>query len=140
MEWISRSPDETQEKGRQLLAQFPEVRFICLQGPLGSGKTCFTKGIGESLEIESKKIKSPTFTTLFEHQGLKKLIHCDFYRQEEVGAFCRDWWQELLEDDNAIIVVEWPEKIQPHLPKKRLEIEFYALGENDRKLDIRLFQ
>lgn len=139
MEWISHSPDETQEIGRQLLTHFPDAKLICLQGPLGSGKTCFTKGVGESLHIESKNVKSPTFTTLFEHQGKKRLIHCDFYRQEEVGAFSSEWWREILEEENAIVVVEWAEKIQQHLPQERIEIAFTLLSENERKLHIRLY-
>jgi tRNA threonylcarbamoyladenosine biosynthesis protein TsaE len=134
MKWTSTSPEETQELGRKLLKQFPKARVICLKGPLGSGKTCFTKGIGESLNIQKNQIKSPTFTTLLEHYGNLKLLHLDFYRHEKVEDLSRDWWEELLDQPNAVIVAEWAERIEPHLPEKRIDIEFIDKGGNERHL------
>ncbi|MDP2624618.1 MAG: tRNA (adenosine(37)-N6)-threonylcarbamoyltransferase complex ATPase subunit type 1 TsaE [Candidatus Peregrinibacteria bacterium] len=137
MEWISNSPEETKALGQKLLQEFPEVRMICLTGPLGSGKTCFTKGIGTHLGIQERTIKSPTFTTLFEHEGEKTLYHCDFYRHEKAEDFSVDWWVELIENTEAIIVAEWSERIQSHLPEERVEIEFVQLNETSRKLIIK---
>lgn len=138
MEWISKSPEETQQLGHDLLERFPEARLICLSGPLGSGKTCFTKGIGKKLGLADRVIKSPTFTTLLEHDGTRKLYHCDFYRSERPQDFSADWWEELLSDPDAIVVAEWSERIEAHLPKNRLEITFIPLSEKERKLIVTL--
>lgn len=137
MEWISNSPEETQQFGQQLLSEFPDETLICLRGPLGSGKTCFTKGVGLGLGIPIRQIKSPTFITLFEHTGDLMLYHCDFYRHEDSENFSVDWWRELIEKPDAIIVAEWPERIEAHLPADRIDIEFVDLGETQRKLIIK---
>jgi tRNA threonylcarbamoyladenosine biosynthesis protein TsaE len=134
MEWKSNSPEETQRLGQQLMELFPDATVVCLKGPLGSGKTCFVKGVGTGLGIEKQQIKSPTFTTLLEHHGNKKLFHLDFYRHESPEDLSVEWWRELLEHPDSIVVAEWPENIQPHLPAKRLEIEFIDQGGDERLL------
>ena len=130
MEWTSNSPEETIELGKRLLSEFPEVEMICLRGPLGSGKTCFTKGIGAALNVKPDTMRSPTFTTLFEYPGDQKLFHCDFYRYETASDVDVNWWMELIETPDSVVVVEWAERIEPHLPEKRLEVEFLDLGGN----------
>lgn len=139
MQWISHSPEETQALGAQLLVKFSNQNVFCLRGPLGSGKTHFAKGIGQSLGIAPEQIKSPTFTTLMEHRGEKMLYHCDFYRWNEGKSRSPiDWWEDLLER-SGIIVAEWSERIEEHLPSKRLEIEFETTGENKRTLIIQAY-
>ncbi len=137
MEWISLSPTETLTLGGKILQEFPDHRVICLKGPLGSGKTCFTKGVGSGLGIKENRIKSPTFTTVLEHRTEDAhLIHCDFYRLENHTDLDYAWWSELSETPDSILVIEWSEKIEPHLPIPRLEVEFHDLGEDQRKLCI----
>ncbi len=135
MELISLSPEETLALGGKIRQEFPEHRIICLMGPLGSGKTCFTKGVGESLGFDKKQIKSPTFTTVLEHRGASQdLVHCDFYRYEEPHDLDVAWWAEIIDTPDQVIVIEWAERIEPHLPTPRLEVRFEDLGENQRKL------
>lgn len=138
MEWHSTSAQKTEEWGRQLLQRFPNASVICLKGPLGSGKTCFTKGIGLELGVPSERIKSPTFTTAMEHTGKKTLIHCDFYRHEQNPLGSRDWWNEMLERKNVLIVAEWSEHIPGDLPPERIEVEFKIQTDNTRILLIQV--
>ena len=133
MKWKSHSPEETIALGQQLLDYFPEITIICLRGPLGSGKTCLAKGIGERLGIGSHQIKSPTFTTLFEYKGdPMALMHCDFYRLETHEDLDLPWWNELIDNPKQIVVAEWAERIEPHLPVPRLEIECQPVSETER--------
>ena len=136
MKWTSNSPEETQALAKKLLATFPKIKVICLRGPLGSGKTCFVKGIGQELGLEETQIKSPTFTTLLEHHGNRKLVHLDFYRHESPHELVTEWWQELLDDPESLIVAEWAERIEPHLPEDRVDIDFIDQGGNERHLII----
>jgi tRNA A37 threonylcarbamoyladenosine biosynthesis protein TsaE len=50
-----------------------------------------------------------------------------------------DWWRDLL-DQNTLVVVEWSDRIQPHLPVPRLEIQFIITDENERKIIINEIQ
>jgi len=136
MEWISKSPKETIRLGEKLMEEFPEHRLICLEGELGSGKTCFMKGIGRALNVSENMIKSPTFTTVFTYQSGENIIHhCDFYRCEKLEDFPVDWWRDFL-DQNTLVVVEWSDRIKPHLPVPRIEVQFVITDENERKLII----
>lgn len=139
MEWTSHSAEETEALGERVITEFPEVKLICLKGPLGSGKTHFTKGIGRGLGIAPEKIKSPTFMTLMEHHGSKKLYHCDFYRWGD-GNMVRpiDWWYDLLEAEESLVVAEWSERIQHHLPERRVEIEIDFKGNTDSQRTLTL--
>ncbi|MBT5016626.1 tRNA (adenosine(37)-N6)-threonylcarbamoyltransferase complex ATPase subunit type 1 TsaE [Candidatus Peregrinibacteria bacterium] len=140
MERITLSPEETLTLGGKILQEFPNHQVICLIGPLGSGKTCFAKGVGEGLGLDHRKIKSPTFTTVFEHSGEhQKLVHCDFYRYEKPQDLDLAWWDEITENPNQIMVIEWADRIQPYLPTPRLEIVFKDLGNNQRKLKLTPF-
>ena len=142
MKWISLSPEETLTFGRKVLQEFPEYRVICLKGPLGGGKTCFAKGVGASLGIDEKSIKSPTFTTVFEHKtDNSNFIHCDFYRYNSHVDLDIAWWAEIIDNKNSIIVIEWADRIGPHLPLPRLEIEFsHGEDENGRILQLKSIQ
>lgn len=65
----------------------------------------------------------------------RSIHHCDFYRCEKLEDFPVDWWRDLL-DQNTLVVVEWSDRIQPHLPVPRLEVQFIITDKNERKLII----
>ena len=59
--------------------KFPNM-VICLRGDLGSGKTVFTKGFAQAMEI-SEEVTSPTFNIIKEYlSGDMPLFHMDVYR------------------------------------------------------------
>ena len=93
--------------------------IITLTGDLGAGKTTFTKGIGQGLEIK-KIINSPTFTIVKVYSGRMTLYHFDAYRLE--GADDDLGFEEMFEDD-GLCVIEWPQFIEDIIPEERLEIE-----------------
>src|SRR5690625_95245 len=55
--------------------------IITLEGELGAGKTTFTKGIAEGLEVK-RTVTSPTFTIIKQYKGRIPLYHMDAYRLE----------------------------------------------------------
>lgn len=103
--------------------------LITLDGDLGAGKTTFTKGIGQGLQIK-RVINSPTFTILKQYQGKLHLSHFDAYRLEGQD---NDLGFEEIFDSDDVCVVEWPEFISDILPEERLEIEINKIDENARK-------
>ncbi|MBS6642082.1 MAG: tRNA (adenosine(37)-N6)-threonylcarbamoyltransferase complex ATPase subunit type 1 TsaE, partial [Clostridiaceae bacterium] len=54
-------PEETFELGKKLGAEAGAGEIYCLNGDLGVGKTVFTQGFAEGLDI-LEPVNSPTFT------------------------------------------------------------------------------
>ena len=121
--------EATLSLGKKLGELLQPGMLITLDGDLGAGKTTFTKGIGQGLQIK-RFINSPTFTILKQYRGRLQLSHFDAYRLEGQD---NDLGFEEIFDSDDVCVVEWPEFISDILPEKRLEIQINKIDENARK-------
>ena len=86
-----------------------------MQGPIGAGKTSFVQGIAKGLSI-SEDITSPTFALSHHYNSGKiPLIHLDLYRLKNVSSAKEVFFSEEEEaiERQAILVIEWPELIEP---------------------------
>ena len=91
------SPSETQHLGTRLARGLIPGDLVCLQGDLGSGKTCLTQGIARGLGVAGA-VASPTFIIINEYRipgEARRLRHIDLYRVESIAAFesktCQRW-------------------------------------------------
>ena len=133
----SKSEKDTIALGKKVANSLGDFRIICLFGEMGSGKTTFAKAFVKSLGVKNRII-SPTYIFVRTyHTDSKKIYHIDAYRLSGDDSLFEI--KEILEDENAIIVIEWAEKITTVLPKKRLEISLKTLNENDREISIKKF-
>lgn len=110
---LSFSEEQTKKIAHDFAKKLDFPAIICLYGNLGSGKTTFTKGLGEALGIAGRDIKSPTYTFVREYR-LPKLhfYHFDWYRLKgEDGLMAHDL-DEIFQKKNACIVIEWPERFE----------------------------
>ena len=111
--WILDKPETTMKLGESLTKEFPNLRILLLNGPLGVGKTTLVKGIAKSLKIK-EPITSLTFP-LSQHypSGSPPLIHLDLYRIESPSSANDFFLQEEEESKamGALMVVEWPERL-----------------------------
>ena len=131
------SSDETRELGRRLGAMLMRGDCIALIGNLGAGKTTLTQGIGAGAGIQTY-LRSPTFTLVNEYplgDGVI-LLHLDGYRLGETLAEAMleaDTFgmEQLLEDEQAIVIVEWADRIEAMLPDDRLEIRIAAADHDE---------
>lgn len=139
MEYISRSEKETYSIAGMVALKASPGDVFALFGELGSGKTTFTKGFGSALGIE-RHMTSPTFVISKEYivrsSRIKKLVHVDCYRlscgedAENIGL------DEYLNGGEAVLLLEWPDRIEEILPENVKRIHFEYVDENTRKITI----
>ena len=130
----SKSPRDTQIIGAKIGKSLNPGDILALYGELGAGKTCFVKGLAQGLKI-STEVKSPSFSIINEYPGDIPLIHMDFYRITKAIELEDLGWMEYLDAD-AIVVVEWAERIRNLLPSRRIDVYFQILNETARRLEI----
>src|SRR5687768_9650236 len=137
-EFVSSSPEQTFNYGHQLGARLAGGEILLLSGPLGAGKTLFVKGICAALGIDEEDVTSPSFTLVNPHFGRLRLYHIDLYRLDEgaSAAHAVDL-DELLVDEQAVIVIEWPERMGAYpLPDDVWHINISGDGESPRLISI----
>ena len=112
--------------------------IILLKGLLGAGKTTFVKGFSTSLGVNLNEIKSPTYTYMRTYHGLnKKIVHLDLYRMETMNVSFIEELQELIENPDNYVLIEWPEKIEDYLPLNCNEVNIeHGQEQNERLLTI----
>ncbi len=130
------SLQETQGFAEEFARTLKPRDVLCLYGELGSGKTTFVQGLAKGLGIKNRII-SPTFI-IARHYELKDFVfyHIDLYRTETKHDFLSIGLDEILEDNSNIIAIEWAEKLQEMLPKKRIDIKFKLINYNEREITI----
>lgn len=136
LDFISHSPEQTRRFGARLGSHVQGGDVICLEGELGTGKTCLTQGIGDGLGV-SEPIVSPSFTLVAEHRPPSArpiLYHVDVYRlaSPEVEAWALGLESYL--EGVGVCVVEWADRIRAILPEERLWITLRHVGEAKRGL------
>ena len=117
--WDLETLETTRALGRELAQRLPKGAILLLQGPLGAGKTSLVQGLALACGI-GEPITSPTFA-LAQHypQGRPPLVHLDLYRLEAPGSADELFLQEEEEARamNALMAVEWPERLSVNLPE-----------------------
>lgn len=135
---ISHSPEQTRRLASRLASLLSGGETICLEGPLGAGKTTFAQGVGQGLGVE-EPIISPTFTLIREYGPVNDhppMYHIDFYRLESLDELHTLGLDDYFYSD-GICVVEWPERAEMLLPQERLWIEMRTVADTKRGLLIR---
>jgi tRNA threonylcarbamoyladenosine biosynthesis protein TsaE len=133
LDFISHSEAQTRRLGERLGGLLQPGDVICLEGPLGSGKTRFAQGIGRGMAVQGI-IASPTYTIANEYRSASgvKLYHLDFYRLSK-GDFPGFDPDECI-GGAGVAVIEWPERGRDFLPQQNLWIVFRHVGEMKRGL------
>ena len=108
--------------------------IITLQGDLGSGKTTFTAFLVASLGGDKAQVSSPTFNLLHIYDAAgKKIYHYDLYRLKTLDEIIAIGIEEVIEQDDNIIIIEWPSLIMPIIPAAsiiEIFLKFDAAGYN----------
>ena len=117
-------PDETATAAlaARIAAVAARADIIALKGDLGTGKTAFARAFIRACGNRDE-VPSPTFTLVQVYDaGPTAIWHFDLYRIRAP----EEAWELGIEDAFAagISLIEWPERLGPLLPERRLEISF----------------
>ncbi|MDY7110653.1 MAG: tRNA (adenosine(37)-N6)-threonylcarbamoyltransferase complex ATPase subunit type 1 TsaE [Planctomycetota bacterium] len=139
IEIVSHSEAQTRRLAVRLASRLRPGDVIALTGPLGAGKTCFVRGLAEGLGLDPADVSSPTFIMCQEYepaegQGGALLVHVDGYRLMSEDELATIGWEEYLEARDAIIAVEWADRLGEALPEERLQIEMSHVDAQSRRL------
>jgi tRNA threonylcarbamoyladenosine biosynthesis protein TsaE len=95
--------------------------IVGLSGDLGAGKTAFVKSIAKHLGIKHK-VFSPTYVIYKKYllprprgsargSGYKYFFHMDAYRLESEKELVNLGWEEIINNKEHLVFIEWPENI-----------------------------
>jgi len=133
----SYSEEETMAIAGQMVHDYfrPGIPII-LTGELGAGKTCFVKGIAQSLGILSELVVSPTFALINEYRGSTiALNHMDFYRLDSWRNAIDLGLEEYFTSD-SLTIIEWGEKFIDSFPSPYFVVTLKVTGENQRHIKL----
>jgi tRNA threonylcarbamoyladenosine biosynthesis protein TsaE len=133
---LTRRADETHGLGKTIGTWIKQPLVIALSGDLGCGKTVFVQGLAEGLDVPAEYyITSPTFTLINEYPGRHPLFHIDLYRLDHIGDIEDIGVQEILHKQ-AVIAIEWAEKLADQLPDEHLALKFEIGDDEYRQIDL----
>ena len=134
MEFITKSPAQTEAVGEALGKRLSPGTVIAYRGDLGAGKTAFTRGLARGLGC-GEQVTSPTYTIVNEYLGGKlPLFHFDMYRLRCADDLFDIGWDDYLER-GGICAVEWSEIVWEAM-EYPITVTIEKIGENRRRITI----
>ncbi|MGD1997463.1 MAG: tRNA (adenosine(37)-N6)-threonylcarbamoyltransferase complex ATPase subunit type 1 TsaE [Candidatus Dependentiae bacterium] len=100
---------EVPQVASQLAQRLQLNSIVTLTGPLGAGKTSLVKELLAQCGV-TDEVTSPTFAyvnTYTDGSG-RTIHHFDLYRLNSADEFCEAGFEEYLDDDKALVIIEWP--------------------------------
>ena len=130
----------TQDLGASVAKHSSAPLVIHLRGDLGSGKTTFARGyihaLGKMQNVEVGNVKSPTFSLVETYNFAQfNVYHLDLYRLQVPEELEYIGIRDLVEDELAICLIEWPGRGGEQVPEPDIDISLTHDGEG-RKVEI----
>jgi tRNA threonylcarbamoyladenosine biosynthesis protein TsaE len=95
---------------------------IAISGEMGAGKTTLAQAICRGAGVRAF-VTSPTFALVQRYEGARAPVyHIDLYRLQSPRDLTNLGWDDVLRDD-ALVLIEWPERAEGHVPDDALHIE-----------------
>lgn len=134
--FITKSTEETEELAQSLAKYFKSGDVIAYKGPMGMGKTAFTRGLCRGLNIDDSEVSSPTFALVHQYEGEDLILyHFDMYRVDGVEDLYSTGFFDYL-DYGGILAIEWSENIESALPANTTYITISAIEDNENSREI----
>ncbi|MBN1940542.1 MAG: tRNA (adenosine(37)-N6)-threonylcarbamoyltransferase complex ATPase subunit type 1 TsaE [Candidatus Aminicenantes bacterium] len=117
----TRSERGTRLLARRLASGFRGDEVVLLVGELGAGKTVFAKGIASGLGLKNtRQVVSPTFTLINVYRARAPILHLDLYRLGGQAEIRDLGFEDSIGE--AVILIEWGERVDFPLPALRVHI------------------
>lgn len=127
VEFRTSSEKETEVVASRLVSKIRHRDIVGLTGDLGVGKTAFARAFINAFPGDPEEVLSPTFpiVQIYERTGVE-IYHFDLFRLE----YTENTDELGIEDafNDAISLIEWPDRLGPLLPKSSLIVEINLLG------------
>ena len=128
---IVKSLDHLNQISKIILKKLENGDCIFLIGEIGVGKTTFAKYLIQYLVDENIEVTSPTYNIIQSYRRFDEIeiLHMDFYRlNDKTNIYDLDIIESF---ENAISIIEWPEKLIEFIPEKRLNIKLSFVDDDD---------
>jgi tRNA threonylcarbamoyladenosine biosynthesis protein TsaE len=130
----SRDEATTRAIGAAVAGVLGHGDVVGLSGDLGAGKTRLVQGAADALGAAGP-VLSPTFMLVREYDGDPPVHHVDAYRLsgplelEDLGL------EDVLSAD-AVVFVEWADRVAAALPESWLELVLHIRDDDDREIEV----
>lgn len=121
----------TERLAARLAARIRPGESVLLSGPLGVGKSAFARAFVRAwIGDPAAEVPSPTFTLVQPYEGRRGTVwHCDFYRLGDPDELAELGVEQGFAE--AVMLIEWPERLGCWLPVDRLELRFEMCQHSD---------
>ena len=164
MKVLSKSLEETNKAAQDFLNKLSpkdnSATIVGLFGDLGAGKTTFTQALAKNLGV-TEVVTSPTFviekiyllkdgekpaeSSLYLTKTnrsdsfppvFERLIHIDAYRLDKASELLNLGWAHLINNNDNLIILEWPEKVKECLVNITYQVKLEHQADEIRSIEI----
>jgi len=133
---IINDEDSMHDFAKEMAKNATAGQIYYLHGTLGAGKSTFSRHFIRSLCGDDIEVPSPTFTLVQTYDTPKNSIwHFDLYRLQDAEEIYEIGWEEALERQ-AIMLIEWPDRLDYLRPSHGIDIHIDILDNNQRKITV----
>ncbi len=134
MKTTVRSVLELEKIAAQFAASLRPGEAVAISGGLGAGKTTFVRSVVRALH-DDEAAASPSFTFRHTYPGEPPVEHLDLYRVDDPSQAVELGLEEAFRPE-AIVLVEWPERVPGLLPGSAITVSIEGSGDSPRSLEI----
>ena len=129
------SEGDMERLGRALAGLLPHGATVCLNGPLGAGKTRLVQAVAVARGVSRSSVVSPTFTLCNEYPGDPGIAHLDLYRIADEDELLELGIEEYFAAP-TLTFVEWADRFPELMPPERWEVSIEFTSAASRRLTI----
>jgi len=105
------SLEDLRKLAQEIAAQRERRLLLLLEGPMGTGKTQFTRFLVESLG--SEETASPSFAIHHNYKASQTSIdHFDLFRLEDIDDLESTGFWDFFRAKEGVIVIEWADRLE----------------------------